>query len=108
MAGLTIASPIALLLALIGNITSYITASLLGADKATIELGKFGFNGVLIGAAASVYIKQLPAAIAATVIAACIGAFIYYFLLRNHIEPFAVPFVLAAWGIILLAKHLIP
>lgn len=106
--GLTIVSPITLLLTLIGNITGILTGLLVGGDRTAIEIGKFGFNGVLIGSAVSLYIKQLPIAFVVTIVAACLGAIIYYFLLRNHIEPFVIPFALLAWAIVLLSKFLFP
>lgn len=106
IAGLSISSPIALILALIGNIAGTITASLIGVEKQVIDAGRFGFNGVLIGIVSSLYIKQLPISIVVTIIASVIAAILFYILLRNNIQPFSAPFVLLAWVIIIVVKFL--
>lgn len=106
IAGLSISSPIALILALVGNITGTATALLFGMEKNVIEMGRFGFNGVLIGIVTSLYIKQLPVNLVITIVASIGAAILFYILLRNNIQPFSAPFVLLAWAIIIVVKLL--
>lgn len=104
--GLGLASPITLLLSFLGNITGSLMAILFNVKKGFIEAGLYGFNGVLIGAMVSFYIKQFPIAILVTFVASLVAAILFYLLFRNNIPPFAAPFVLVAWAIIILLKLL--
>lgn len=103
--GLAIASPIALLLSFVGLCSSVGTALLLEVPKHTIESGLYGFNAVLVGVAASVFIKSIPASILVTVIASIITALIFYAFSKNNMTALTLPFVLMGWGIILTAKY---
>lgn len=104
--GFLIASPIALILALLGNVSSIISSNLLGAPKNLIETGFYSFNGVLIGAMVSFYVKQLSHALVVTIIASILATIIFHLLFRNHIPPFTFPFVLMSWVLVILLKFL--
>ena len=105
--GLLIASPIGFFLALIGNITSVTFNTIFYSSKNISETHLYGLNGVLVGAAVSFYIKNLPLGIGVTIVASIIAALIFHLLLRNHIPPLAAPFIVVIWltlVIIRLAK----
>lgn len=104
--GLGVASPVALLLSLIGNVAGLVISIVLGVKKPIVELGIFGFNGVLIGSMVAFYVKQLPQAIILTILASVIGGVLFYLFFRNNIPPFAAPFVLVAWGTLIALKLL--
>lgn len=102
--GILFASPTALILAVVGNISSYFISNLIGVQKNLIEIGVYGFNGVLIGTMISFYIKDFPIALIVTIIASAIASIIFYILFKNQIPPFAFPFVITAWTIVILIK----
>lgn len=104
--GLGIASLQTLLLAIIGNVVGLIISIFLNVKRPVVELGIFGFNGVLIGCMVSFYIKQLAPAIIITIVASALGAIIFYLFFRNNIPALAAPFVLIGWGILILLKFL--
>jgi urea transporter len=56
----TFVSPQVGLLSLLGVVTSNLTASLLKFDEAKIKSGFYGFNGILLGAAAGFYYELTP------------------------------------------------
>ncbi|MBI2326807.1 urea transporter [Candidatus Curtissbacteria bacterium] len=103
--GLAMVSPIALLLALVGNITGFFTSTLLGVKKPIVELGIYGFNGVLIGCMVAFYVKQLPMAVVITIVTSALAAAIFYLFFRNQIPAFALPFTLMGWLILMLLKY---
>lgn len=103
---LGIVSPVTLLLSVIGNVSGLLTALILGVKKPIVELGIYGFNGVLIGSLVSFYIKQLPLALVITAIASAVAAVLFYILFKNNIIPLAAPFLFVGWVIILLLKFL--
>lgn len=100
--GLLVASPITLATAAIGALTSNLVSLYLGADKSNFVQGLYGFNGLLVGAAAAFYFKDLIPSVVVTIIGAILATFIYHLLLKNNIQPFALPFVVVTLGIILL------
>lgn len=113
--GMAIASPTMILLASIGNIVATGTIAainlvpqlspLLGKTKYVIDTGLLGFNGVLIGSAVSFYLKDVPTAILLTIVASILSAIIFTFLFRNGIPPFAAPFAIMGWLIVLAIKY---
>lgn len=104
--GLFIASPLTLILALLGNISSVITSYLVGVPKDIINTGFYSFNGVLIGTMVAFYIKQLPLALVITLIASILGTLIFSVLFKNHIHPFAFPFAVIGWILVGIIKFL--
>lgn len=104
--GLGIAFPMSLMLALVGNISSILAAFLIGAPKGIVETGVYGFNGILIGTMVAFYVKQTPIALLITVVGSIFAAIIFFILTRNNVHPFAFPFVLVAWIILILIKLL--
>jgi urea transporter len=106
VAALGIASPVILLFALLGNISSLVTAHLIGAQKSIIETGIYGFNGILVGVVAHLYLKDFPVAVVVTVILSSVATILFFLLSKNGIPPLAFPFVLMAWIILLLLKFL--
>jgi urea transporter len=103
---LGIASPVVLLLGLFGDISSLITAQFIGAQKSMIETGAYGFNGILIGMVAHLYLKNLPVEIVVTIVLSSIAAVIFFILSKNGFAPFSLPLVLMAWIILILVKFL--
>jgi urea transporter len=95
--GLGIASPLALLLAAIGGITMSLFSSFFGVNKALYETGVTAFNGILIGCAMSFYIKSLSLSLVFVLVGSILGAIIFYLLIKNHITPFALPFIMVAF-----------
>ncbi|MBI3485387.1 urea transporter [Candidatus Daviesbacteria bacterium] len=104
--GLLIASPIALLLALVGDISSLITANFLNVQKEAFTSGHYAFNGILIGTAISFYIKDLPLALVLTILASMLATLFYHQLFKNNLTPLASPFILITWGVLFLAKFI--
>ncbi|MBI3342058.1 urea transporter [Candidatus Curtissbacteria bacterium] len=102
---LGIFSPIALLMAAIGNLVGILAAMLLGVKQSVIETGAFGFNGILIGVMVAFYVKQIPMAILLTVIASAAAALIYYLFFKNNVPALAFPFALTGWGILIFLKY---
>ena len=102
--GLAISSPVALILAFIGNITAFITSTVLGAEKTILDTGLLGFNGVLIGTMISFYVKQMPMAIFLTILMSTVATIIFFLFFKNNIPPFALPFTLMGWAILILLK----
>ena|ERR1700677_2429181 len=106
MIGLGIASPVVLAMTLLGALTALGMGLALGASKTALETGLYCFNGVLIGASVSVFVKQMPATIIVTVIASIIGSLIFYLLTKNHLTALSFPFVLVTWVVILSARYI--
>lgn len=106
MIGLGIISPLGFLFALIGNISGFLTAQAIGAEKDAVVNGLFGYNGVFIGLMVYTFVKNIPFAFILVIVGSTVAAVISYYLLRNHISPFAAPFVLVCWGILILLKTL--
>lgn len=103
--GLLIASPITLLLALIGNVTSIIVGNkLFNTPKAMNDIQQYGFNGVLIGAAIAFYIKNISLGVALTIIASILAVFIFHQLFKSQIPPLAAPFLIVIWMLLVLLK----
>ena len=106
MVGLFIASPVALLLSLIGSITGYIVSILGHLPKELMQAGVFGFNGLLIGIVVAAYVKQLPLAIVLTISFSIVGTIAYLLFYRTHIPPLTGPFVLTVWLFLLFLKYM--
>lgn len=104
MVGLGFAAPMGLIFALMGNISGFLAAQIIGAEMSLIEKGLFGYNGVFVGLMVYTFVKNMPLALILVIVGSIIAAIISYYLLRNHISPFAAPFVLVCWGILILLK----
>ena len=102
--GLLIASPTALLLALLGGTVSALTNKFLGFDQSLYNAGIAAFNGIIIGCAMSFYIKSLPISLLAVVVGSIIGGLIFFILVKNHITPYALPFILVTFLTVLVVK----
>ncbi|MBI2011892.1 urea transporter [Candidatus Daviesbacteria bacterium] len=104
--GLLIASPQTFVLALLGNIITTFTGSLLGVERNALDAGFAGYNGVLIGAGISFYIKDFSMAFLLTILGSIIVSILFYLLFKNNIPPLAAPFVLITWGILIALKFI--
>jgi urea transporter len=99
-----IASPLALILSIIGCITATVVTNLLITNKILYEVGLFGFNGVLIGCATAFYLKSMPLSIIVVIIGSVISAGIYSLLIKNNIPPLAFPFAITTVLVIIAIK----
>ena len=99
--GLGIASPIALALALLGAVVSIVVANMLGIDANLYREGVTAFSGILIGCVASFYCKSLPTSVLVVIVGAALGSLVFYALVKHHITPFAVPFVIVTFLIVI-------
>lgn len=104
MVGLAIATPLGLILSFIGICASVGLSMILHAPKSLIETGIYVFNAVLIGIAASIFIKQVPAAVVVAIVGSLAGTLILHIFVKNQLTALTFPFVLLGWTIILTAK----
>ncbi len=104
--GLGIASPYALLIALIGGLSSIATAHFLGVKDTIINSGVYSFNGLLSGLAISFYMKHAPQSIVFAIIGAIVGTLLFHTVFKNHVPPLTAPFVLTTWGILLILRFI--
>ncbi|HKF67126.1 MAG TPA: urea transporter [Vicinamibacterales bacterium] len=87
--------------ALLGLVVATLAAYLLGADGTLIRNGLFGFNGVLIGIALSVFLQWdwhvaiyiILGAIVSTIVMMALAKL----LIGRDMAPLTAPFVLTAW-----------
>lgn len=106
LVGLTIASPLAALFAVIGNITSTVVGHLLPVNKGLVDAGVYGFNGALVGTAVAFYLKtNIPLAVIFVVFGSILAALLFYILAKNGITPFALPFVIIATSLVIFTKY---
>ena len=104
--GLLIASPLSFFLAVLGSVTGYIVHHIIGLPKELIKSGIFGFNGLLIGIAISVYIKSVPLAVVLTIAFTILGTVIYLIFYRTNVPPLTGPFVLTVWIFLIALKYM--
>jgi urea transporter len=102
--GIGIASPVALLLAIIGGGVSALVIKVLGYDSALYSAGLAAFNGILIGCAVAFYIKSLPTSVLATIIGAVVGGVTFHLLVKYNITPYALPFTLVVFLLAALVR----
>lgn len=106
---LVINSRLSALLALVGSLTGVLVAWLWGASAEAIQVGAFGFNGVLVGIALAVFWQTFTwRDVLLTTLALLITPFVYA-ALSAALEPLGMPaltlaFVLVTW-LTLLAKN---
>jgi len=103
--GLAVASPIALLFALIGLTSSLLTAHTLGVKDAVINSGLYSFNGILIGIVSFFFLKQTPTTVIVTVVLSVLGALLFYGFSKNNIPAFTTPFVIAGWVALVVSRY---
>ncbi len=93
--------------AVLGLIVSTLTASALGADRAMIRNGLFGFNGVLLGIGLAAFLQLNPALVIYIILGAIVTTIIMAALanLLNvwDVPALTAPFVLTAWFFIFAA-----
>lgn len=78
LSGLTLTAPLTAGLAYLGCATANFVAKEAKLDEEALDSGLLGYNGVLLGAAFSVFLPmKLPAVAAATVLGAAITPFVY-------------------------------
>lgn len=87
------------LAALIGTLTSTITAQILKYSKEDIKNGLYGFNGTLTGIAMFCFFEVSLISIFALVFGAVLSTLVMYYL-KKILPPFTAPFVLASWFVI--------
>lgn len=106
LAGIAASSVPAALLALLGNIVGAGFAYLMHYSPVLIDKGIYGFNGVLIGIAASIFFKSPLLMIVGTMMGAMAGVLVQQLLIKVNLSPLTFPFVVITWIIILLSLKL--
>lgn len=96
--------------ALIGVLTSTITAFALNYKKKDIHEGLYGFNGTLVGIALLFFFKINLFLIAFIILGSILSSIIMNFMHTRKLSPYTFPFVLSTWILIIIIKifNLIP
>ncbi len=92
--------------ALIGVISSTITARLLAFDQQDIADGLYGFNGALVGIATFFFLQMQPVTILLAVIGAALSSVMMRGFLRAGIAAYTAPFIITTWALLLAAHFL--
>jgi urea transporter len=96
---------------LIGLAISTLAATWLGADRAQVRAGVFGFNGLLVGIALAFFFRfdawLLGAVVFGSALAAVLMLALGGSLRAFNVPPLTAPFVLTLW-LLLLAAHQFP
>lgn len=98
--GITLHSPILGLMAFLSSLVGTITGKYCGGNRQMIHEGIFGFNSVLCGIAAVLFLhgdKRLFIALFAAVIAALLMALLSKLLSKWRIPVLTIPFVVVTW-----------
>lgn len=91
--------------AILGNVSSTLTAYFFKYQKEDIENGIFGFNGTLVGIALCFYFGCSGITVLAIVIGAMFSSVLMQFL-KKHIPAYTSPFILITWLFLLLLPTL--
>ncbi|MFA6036097.1 MAG: urea transporter [Candidatus Micrarchaeia archaeon] len=87
--------------AALGVCTATLAAHILKYEKKAIANGLYGFNGVLVGIALVYFFGLNVITVGAIVVGAVLSSLIMKFMLARKWPPFTLPFVLAAWVVML-------
>jgi urea transporter len=94
--------------AIVALAVSTLTAMLLGADGASLRLGLFGFNGLLVGAALATFLADTPAMWFLLLVGAAVSTVAMLAVTRVmstwDLPALTFPFLLTTW-LLLLAAH---
>jgi len=91
--------------AVVGLIVSTATAMLLRVDRPSLEMGLFGYNGILVGAALTTFLQNEPLLWAYIVVGAAVSS-VVQLAVSNVMKTFGAPsltfpFVLTTWFMLL-------
>ena len=103
--GLGMASPSALIFAIVGSLASLVTGYLTGLSKDLITSGLYGYNAVLIGVAVSLYIKSVPFGLTLTILLSILSVILFWYIYRTGIPPLVAPFVFIFWAALILIRY---
>ncbi len=87
--------------AILGNLTSTLTACFFKYQKNDLENGIFGFNGTLVGIAVCFYFGFTGITILSLVVGAMFSSVLMNFL-KKHIPAYTSPFILITWLFLLI------
>lgn len=102
LAGAFLNSPILAIFALVGCLSSTLTAWALKFPDEERYDGLYGFNGGLVGLGTGYFYDTQAWLLAFVVVGGMITSIIMYRMLRGGIRPFTFPFVVTTWMIMLL------
>jgi urea transporter len=104
LVGITIASPLMAIGAVIGAVIGPVTATLARFDHDEIQAGIYGFNPVLLGTASLFYLQPRALTWILVVIGSIVATFVTYLMRRYLSFPtYTAPFVVVTWILILVA-----
>lgn len=103
--GIFIGMPLMGLMILLATITSTATAKVLRFNSIEINIGLYGFNAALVGAAAAFYVSPLLSVLIITVAGSIIATLLQHLFLRYNVKVFTLPFILVTWGFIYLINY---
>lgn len=103
--GIFVNSPLLGVAGLLGLAGSTLTAWLLGADRALIRNGLFGFNGILVGIGLAFFLRFDALVVLYLIVGAAVSTVVMLALI-NLLSPWdmpalTAPFVLTAWSFLL-------
>lgn len=90
--------------AIIGVITSTITAVILKYDKKDIHNGLYGFNGTLVGIALPFFFDASALLIGLIILGSILSSLVMNFMHEKKILPYTFPFIISTWALIILIK----
>lgn len=102
LAGITWASPLMGLSALLAVCSGTLTAYLLRFGKEAREQGLYGFSAALVGVALVLLRGHGPGVWVAVVAGSALAAAIQHVFIKREIPVFTLPFVVVAWLLLLL------
>ncbi len=91
--------------AILGNISSTLSAKLFKYEKEDIENGIYGFNGTLVGIAVWVFFGISPISVLFVILGSALSSFIVY-KMKKWLPVFTAPFIISTWVVILCYKSL--
>jgi hypothetical protein len=114
LAAVALASPVAALLGVLGALTTALSGLLLGLSSwGEVISGTFGFNGVLVAiAVGGIFFapnrRSLSLAVAGAALTVPIARLLLAPMAALGIPLFSLPFVLATWLVLVLARRALP
>ncbi len=102
LAGITWASPLMGLAALLAVCSGTLTAYLLKFDKEATERGLYGFSAALVGVALVLFRGHDPMVWVAVIAGSALAAVLQHAFLKRKMPVFTLPFVLVTWLLLFL------
>lgn len=102
LAGITWASPVMGLAALLAVCCGTLTAQLLRFGKEATEQGLYGFSAALVGVALVLFRGHGPEVWVAVVVGSALAAALQHVFIKRKIPVFTLPFVLVTWLLLLV------